>query len=269
MNGNGLNNLENEKNNFFSLKVENKDNIIENITKSTVHKENKEEITYNNESPKYKLSYNFLLNYINDKDKEKLNDQNEFFCNLLLMPSEISIKEKVDTFYSLLKLYNKTGQKDLILRLNKKIDKLYEKEKIFDIKCVLYSFLKSSDVLLEDYKNYFYAFKYANKCLVILNDPKNQISENESTQIKSELELINQLITSQTETKKIFFKDPSNFERIKEISNLIDLIIKDKNNKDTDENDINNKYLYVINKEWIKNLLLFIKIFLDYSAKEN
>ena len=269
MNGNGLNNLENEKNNFFSLKVENKDNIIENITKSTVHKENKEEITYNNESPKYKLSYNFLLNYINDKDKEKLNDQNEFFCNLLLMPSEISIKEKADTFFNLVKLYKKTGQKDLILRLNKKIDKLYEKEKIFDIKCVLYSFLKSSDVLLEDYKNYFYAFKYANKCLGILNDPKNQISESDSTQIKNELELITQLITSQIETKKIFFKDPSNFERIKEISNLIDLIIKDKNNKETDENDQNNKYLYVINKEWIKNFFSFITSFLEYSAKED
>jgi hypothetical protein len=35
MNGNVLNNLENEKNNFLSLKEENKDNIIENVTKQT------------------------------------------------------------------------------------------------------------------------------------------------------------------------------------------------------------------------------------------
>ena len=43
MNGNALNNLENEKNNFLSLKEENKDNIIENITKSNNQVENKEE----------------------------------------------------------------------------------------------------------------------------------------------------------------------------------------------------------------------------------
>ena len=50
MNGNVLNNLENEKNDFLSLKEENKDNIIENITKQTKDDENKDEINYNNET---------------------------------------------------------------------------------------------------------------------------------------------------------------------------------------------------------------------------
>ena len=266
MNGNALNNLENEKNDFLSLKEENKDNIIENITKQTKDDENKDEINYNNETPNYKLNYNYLFNYINSEDTGKVNDQNEFFCNLLLMPYEINVKDKLSTFYNLIKLYRKTSQKHLMIRMNQKIDKLYEKEKNLDLKHILYSFIRSSDVLLEEYKNYFYALKYVNICLNIMNNPQNQLSENDQAQIQNEYQLIIQLVTSHIETKKIFFKEPSNLNHIKEIYNLIESIINEKNNKETDEN---NKYLYVINKEWIKNLLSFIKAFIKYSEKED
>jgi hypothetical protein len=266
MNGNVLNNLENEKNDFLSLKEENKDNIIENITKQTKDDENKDEINYNNETPNYKLNYNYLFNYINSEDTGKVNDQNEFFCNLLLMPYEINIKDKLSTFYNLIKLYRKTSQKHLMIRMNQKIDKLYEKEKNLDLKHILYSFIRSSDVLLEEYKNYFYALKYVNICLNIMNNPQNQLSENDQAQIQNEYQLIIQLVTSHIETKKIFFKEPSNLNHIKEIYNLIESIINEKNNKEIDEN---NKYLYVINKEWIKNLLSFIKAFIKYSEKED
>ena len=266
MNGNVLNNLENEKNDFLSLKEENKDNIIENITKQTKDDENKDEINYNNETSNYKLNYNYLFNYINSEDTGKVNDQNEFFCNLLLMPYEINVKDKLSTFYNLIKLYRKTSQKHLMIRMNQKIDKLYEKEKNLDLKHILYSFIRSSDVLLEEYKNYFYALKYVNICLNIMNNPQNQLSENDQAQIQNEYQLIIQLVTSHIETKKIFFKEPSNLNHIKEIYNLIESIINEKNNKETDEN---NKYLYVINKEWIKNLLSFIKAFIKYSEKED
>ena len=266
MNGNVLNNLENEKNDFLSLKEENKDNIIENITKQTKDDENKDEINYNNETSNYKLNYNYLFNYINSEDTGKVNDQNEFFCNLLLMPYEINIKDKLSTFYNLIKLYRKTSQKHLMIRMNQKIDKLYEKEKNLDLKHILYSFIRSSDALLEEYKNYFYALKYVNICLNIMNNPQNQLSENDQAQIQNEYQLIIQLVTSHIETKKIFFKEPSNLNHIKEIYNLIESIINEKNNKETDEN---NKYLYVINKEWIKNLLSFIKAFIKYSEKED
>ena len=266
MNGNVLNNLENEKNNFLSLKEENKDNIIENITKQTTEEENKDEINYNNETSNYKLNYNYLLNYINSEDTGKINDQNEFFCNLLLMPYEINIKDKLSTFYNLVKIYRKTGQKHLMIRMNQKIGKLYEKEKNLNIEHLLYSFIKSSDVLLEEYKNYFYALKYINICLDIMNNPQNQLSENDSTQIQNQFQLIIQLVTSNIESKKLFFKEPSNFKHIKEIYNLIESIINEKNNKETNEND---KYLYVINKEWIKNLLSFFKAFFKYCEKED
>ena len=266
MNGNVLNNLENEKNNFLSLKEENKDNIIENVTKQTKEDENKDEINYNNETPKYKLNYNYLFNYINSESTGKINDQNEFFCNLLLMPYEINIKDKLSTFYNLIKLYIKTNQRHLMIRINQKIDKLYEKEKNLDINQILYSFIKSSNALLVEYKNYFYALKYINICINIMNNPQNQLSDNEQTQIQNEFQLIIQLVSSHIETKKIFFKEPSNLNHIKEIYNLIESIINEKNNKETDEND---KYLYVINKEWIQNLLSFLKSFFKYSEKED
>jgi hypothetical protein len=216
MNGNVLNNLENEKNNFLSLKEENKDNIIENITKSTkqIEKIEENEVNY---SQKFTINYDFILGYINEKDKEKLNDQNEFFCNILLMPNEIEIKNKLETFYNLAKLYKKTGQKPLLIRINQKIDKLFEKEKKLDLSNIVYSFVKASDILLEDYKNYFYALKYTNKCLNIINDPKVTVSDSVSTQIKNQFNLITQLIGSQIETKKIFFNNPNNIERIKEL----------------------------------------------------
>ena len=148
MNGNALNNLENEKNNFLSLKEENKDNIIENITKSTNQVENKEENEIN-ESPKYDINYDTVLKYINEKDKENLNDQNEFLCNLLLMPNEIEIKKKLETFYNIAKLYKKTNQKPLLIRINHKIDKLFEKEKKLDLAYIIYSFIKTCEIFYE------------------------------------------------------------------------------------------------------------------------
>ncbi len=146
MNGNALNNLENEKNNFLSLKEENKDNIIENITKSTNQVENKEENEIN-ESPKYDINYDTVLKYINEKDKENLNDQNEFLCNLLLMPNEIEIKKKLETFYNIAKLYKKTNQKPLLIRINHKIDKLFEKEKKLDLAYIIKFFMKNIKII--------------------------------------------------------------------------------------------------------------------------
>ena len=268
MNGNALNNLGNEKNNFLSLKEENKDNIIENITKSTNQVENKEENEIN-ESPKYDINYDTVLKYINEKDKENLNDQNEFLCNLLLMPNEIEIKKKLETFYNIAKLYKKTNQKPLLIRINHKIDKLFEKEKKLDLAYIIYSFIKTCEIFYEEYKNYFYAYKYANKCLNIINDPKLTVADSVSKQIQNDVNLVNKFIESHSEAKKIFFNDPNNINRIKDLSNLIDSIIAEQNNKETDETDENKKYLYVINKEWIYNLFSFIKPFIEYSLKED
>ena len=125
------------------------------------------------------------MTYINSEAIGKTNEQNEFFCNLLLMPFEIEMNNKLDTFFNLLKLYEKTEQKYLILRMNQKIDKLFTKENNIDMKYILYSFLNTSDILLNDYKNYFYALKYINKCIIIINYPINKISDNDSTKIKN------------------------------------------------------------------------------------
>ena len=69
--------------------------------------------------------------------------------------------------------------------------------------------------------------------------------------------------------KKILFTNESKDETAKTIDELTDKIMSEQNNKETNEKDENNKYLYVINKEWVINLVSFIKPFRKYSLTDN
>ena len=106
-----LNNEESESKTFLSLKEENEDNLIENISKpnSNIIDKNNEKIF--NEDSKYKLNYTYLFEYISPPSRKKLNDQNEYILNMLSMSKEIDLKNKVLVLDNLRKLYKKNRAK--------------------------------------------------------------------------------------------------------------------------------------------------------------
>ena len=258
MSKNDLNAAENKKTSFKSLKVENEDNIIENKSKNNPNPEKGEEETSNIEPLEYKLNYNFLIQYINSPENQR-DDQNEFFCNILLMPSEIDTQNKLTKKKKQKKIYNKTGQKDLFLVINKKLEKILQTQKDIKIKYLINSFSKSANFYLELSQSYFYSLKYINKCTTIINDSKNLIAESDSKDVTKDLKYITETILDYIQLKRTFFDNSLNIEYINKITTLIDLIMTEQNNKDIDETNEDKKYLYIINKVWIINLLSFIK----------
>ncbi len=169
-----LNNEESENKKFLSLKEENEDNLIENISKpkENIIDKNNEKIF--NEDSKYKLNYTYLFEYINPPSRKKLNDQNEYFLNLLSMPKEIELKNKVLILDNLIKLYKKTGQKELLIRACLKLEKIRNKGKDVEIACLINSFREVALILSEEYQNYFYSFKYITLCIEMINNKKKK-----------------------------------------------------------------------------------------------
>ena len=267
MNVNTLNKTENELKKFLSLKEENEDNLIENKSKN-ININAKDEEMKINEPVKFKLNYNYLLEYINTSREKNIDDQNEFFYNLLLMPSEIDLKNKLRTLSNLVTFYKRINQKKLLIRANGKIEKIMNSLKDIDKSYYIFPFYITSNILLENDQNYFYAFKYIKRCANLINDMKDNISESDSSKIMSEMNLISQSAISYIDSKKIIFSDISKKELFDKISNLTDLIINEQNNKETDKDDENKKYLYAINKDWILSLSGFIKQFKNLTSEE-
>ena len=113
MNENDLEKKENDKEKFLSLKKENEDNLIENTSKTNKILEKIEEKEIN-EPAKYKIDYRGLIAYIKKPRQKNIDDQNELIANLLLMPSNIPIKDKASTLCCLSDLYSKRKQNELI-----------------------------------------------------------------------------------------------------------------------------------------------------------
>ena len=268
MNQNDLENQVNVKKKFSSLKEENEDNLIEKSKITT--KINNKENDFNNDSIKYQMNYDYLLNYISERKDKKIDDQNEFFCNLLLMPTEIKLTKKLSTFYTLSDIYIKTNQKELILRLNHKLEKYIKNCNNFSLKSHMALLNKSAHILWEEYQNFFYAMDYIEKSCSLLNqDIKGEINDFERTQVSSDASLISQSIINYIDEKKKLFKEEGLIDKAKKLSELINKIINEQNNKDIDENDENKKYLYVISKDWLIKLLSFINSFMTITEQQN
>ena len=268
MNENILEKKENDKDNkFLSLKEENEDTLIENRSKTNkiIEKLEEKEI---NESPKYKISYTSVLSYINRPNKPKIDDQKELITNLLLIPSNINIKDKASVLNSLVNFYKKSGQKELLIRIAIKFEKMIKENKNLDAKYFTICFYTIASILWENYQNFFYALKYINKCTVIVNTNKNKYDEKSSILINDSMTLISQATASYLADKKKNFTDETSIEKAKKIDELINVILTEQNNKETEENDENKKYLYVINRDWIFSLLTFIKPFLSESKDD-
>ena len=267
MNENNLENQINTKNYFSSLKEENDDIIIEKM--KITNKISKNEDNTINNSIKYKISYDSLLKYI-EKRKNQNIDQNEFFCNLLLMPHTINVLNRLSTYSSLSEIYIKLNQRDLILRLNRKVEKLIKNGHNFNKRKRMILLYKTAYILWEENRNLFYAVDYIKKSCNIMNeDSKGEIEDSEKFQASNNMSIISNSTMNYIDEKKSLFKEDSIIEKAKKLIELIESILTENNNKDIDENDENKKYLYVISRDWLVNLVSFIKPFTANLTEQN
>ena len=122
MNENDLQNKEINNKKFLSLKEENEDNLIENKSYIKKKTEKFEEKEIKNE-PNYKLDYKRIFEFIEKPNEQKINDQKELLSNLLLIPSDIDIQDKLKALYHLSKFYQKGNKKEQTIRAAIKFEK--------------------------------------------------------------------------------------------------------------------------------------------------
>ena len=175
----------NSKMNKFSLKKENEDNLIEN--------DSKEESSKNTDllSSKYKIKYTKLLKLCRIRDKPEFHYENEFYCNLLLMPSVIDISDKLSTLSMISYCYQERENCNLIYLINHKFEKNIQYIDNVDPNYFLNGFCRAA-YFLQIQKNVIYAFKYILKCLDLINkysnlEKKKKIINNYLNSMKEDL----------------------------------------------------------------------------------
>jgi hypothetical protein len=132
-------------------------------------------------------------------------------------------------------------------------------------------FYRASICLLEQ-KNYFYSLKYINKCQELINNNKNKnnIPKNIIFMIDETFKKIDATILKYILNEKLKFKNL----RIDEIFILEKFLISLTNKKynysnDKNNSDVENKYLYALNKFWLNKALNFIEGYISSLKNEN
>ena len=266
--------FENNNNSKFNLKDENEDNLIE----FKLPKENntliKEEIF--NKELKYKLKYKELLQNARNEKNNNNYFRHEFFCNLLLMPSKIEFSDKISVLSMISYCYQISENYDLLYYINHKFEKYMDSINTIDKNNFLKVFCRAA-YFFEKQKNYFYAYKYIQKCKDLINKYRSNFSKDKFKVINEhDSRMTKEYINHLKEKKEKFINDNSFYkEEGQKIKELIDLILLGKNNIDIESEESsspvqnNNNYLYVINKEWIIKAKKFIEPYLVSSENKN
>ena len=259
--GNKENSYITPKNNMFSLKDANEDNLIQNNKKEEKEKEN---ITIKFvDTLKYKLNYTFLLKTIKPREGKNIIYENEFFCNLLLIPSYIEFSDKLSTLDCLINCYKAKENFNNIYLITNKFEKYLDS--IQNNQTFFYNVFSTAALSFKTQKNYFYAYKYIIKCDNLIKKNSN-FSDNTKEKNKENFENIKNDYINYIKSKEELFNDKefSSEEKCKKIREIIDLIFSEKYNADL-ENDKEN-YIYAINKEWLCKLKLFIEPYLTNAV---
>lgn len=243
---------ENYKINIINLKEVNEDNLLDEedineeneYSNGNINKKNKQKI---------KLKYTELLENIKNKDSDEFLYINEYLCNILLMPSEIDISNKIATLNLISYCYQKSEKAHLIYNIARKLENFLIYLKAVDPVFFVHVFLRAG-YFLNIEGIYIYSIKYLNKAIDIIQNYRgiekekifmcNQLKQ----QLKDKLIDYTNKILKQFNEEDIFSLDKCN-----NIKNIIDLILEGKNNLNS-----NNEYLYIINKIWLIKLKIFL-----------
>ena len=253
----------------FNLKDENEDNLIE-IKTSKENGTQIEEETFSKKL-KYKLKYFSILNELRDIDEKTYNYHHDLYCNLLLMPSEIEISNKLSLLSIISYCYQLRQKYELIYSISNKFEKYIVFINSVDPNFFLNVFCRAA-FFFQKQKNYLYAYKYILKCNEIINKNNSKFSNYKKKTIKNyDLDMTKDYINYLKEKKEKFMNDNSFYkEEGQKIKELIDSIILGKNNIDIESVESpsptsNNNYLYVINNDWLIKAKKFIEPYLVSS----
>ena len=240
----------NDNSNKFSLKSENEDNIINNencIDKSLDSNKIKDK-------SKYKMKYTEVISKCKNRDEKKYINDNEFICNLLLMPSFIDIPNKCSTFSMITYCYQENENIELIYSISNKIEKYVNNLDGIDRNNFINVFFRAAYFFQKE-KNFFYAFKYIKKCDSFLD---SSIQSNKIKQISKFLNEMENDLDIYIKEKKKKFENEIDEKICDKVNEIIQSIFVNKNNTIGNTSDNNDKYFYVINKTWLKKAMDFI-----------
>ena len=230
-----------------------------------------------NNGAKYIIKYSKLLNFLKRRDNPKDFNINEYWCNIILIPPEIDLSNKISILNLLSKYYDKNKENELIYKISKKIDKYSDSFNAIDPIFGINVYIKAINYLNKS-NTFLYAYRYMKKIqdliknnIVLVKKNYNLNNVNEFYQ-EVESNYVNHLTSY-----RIKFMDDNILkkEQIDKLKNLIDTLISDKYNpiihieehkSENSENNISNDYLYAINKEWIFRAKFFIENYI--KAKE-
>ena len=261
MDDNSQNNIiQNSKsdNNFLSLKVENEEYFIEN--NSNKEKQKKEEKKVDKKIKNYQINYSDLLRKLRNDNNGQSNEEKEFYCNLLLIPSVIDFSDKIATLSMLSYCYQKRDNSENIFNITHKLEKIFSENKNIEQTYFINIFGRAGCYLNKN-KIYFHALKYVNKAYDIINNSTSY--EGKKKELKEHFDGAQDGIKLYIKEKKELFENEKliSKEKCEQIKELIDLIIVDKYNINQNEEDQN--YIYTINKEWVIKAKYFIETFIS------
>ena len=256
---------------FSNLKVENEDNIINNNSKKEIVFSNKKKRF--NDNLKCKMKYSEIFEYI-QKNDEKNNYYNEYYCNLLLMPSVIDITNKYPTLSKLSYCYQINEKSKLIYSISNKFEKNLKSLKVIEQNYIINVFTRAAAFLQKE-NNYFYAMNYIKKSQEIVQKNQTKISKDRKDKIQNYFNDMDKNIKKYMQEKKNTFNN-DDYITNKKLTNISDIInstfeLKDNielnNNEDNNKDNNNKEYFYLISKEWLIKLKRFIVSFINNINK--
>ena len=256
--------------------INDKEEKKENINKNNNNLKSKDSDKIWDSNPKYKIKYKHVIDFLKSRDKQKFYNINEYWCNLLLMPSEIDISTRISILNILSNIYQKNKSEliyNLAYKYDKNLDIFNNVEPAFGINI----FIKAIN-LLNNQNTFLYAYRYMLKIQNIIKKNLTYIKKNYNIDNVNEFcdEITNKYLSFINSFKEKYIKDDYlKIEEIIELKNLINSLLSGEYNFDNN-NDFSEKekksnsdnYLYAINNEWIFKAKLFIENYLKVKEQK-
>jgi hypothetical protein len=222
-----------------------------------------------NKSIKYKLKYYSLLCDIARKESIQYQIKNEYLCNMLLFPLNVELENKIPCLSYLTYCYKECERPELIYSIAKKCEKYIDNPIEIDPLFLIKIFYRAS-ICLSEQKNYYYSLKYINKCQELINKNKNNISKNiiyiiDENYNKIDAKILNYILNERLKFEKL------RIDKLFALKKFFLSLTDKKYNYGNDKNnsDVENKYLYALNKFWLKKALNFIEGYISSLKNEN
>ena len=275
----------NEEKNEEKNKNEEQNIINDNEEKSTNVK--KDNYIKNNDidllwdtNPKYKINYKRVIDFLNSRNRTDCYNNNEYWCNILLMSSEIELSNKISILNILSNIYQKKKRYELIYNLANKYDKNLDLFNTVEPAFAINIFIKAIN-LLNNQNTFFYSYRYMLKIKNIIKN--NLVYIKKKYNIDNVTELCDKIKSNFSDFinnyKEKYMKDDFfKIEDVQALKNLIDSLLSGKynidngnnmseNDKDNDINN-NNNFLYAINNDWILKAKIFIENYIKVREQK-